>query len=144
MFVTAAIMAGSAIYSAQQGKAAAHEQRKAARAQAGAILAQGAEDQRRMMLGYNQQGSQAVANVHASNLMMTGSSQKYIDNMRTEMSRELDWHKRATHAAADAALAGGAMQSAATGARATASGIQGFTGAVNEGYQDYRQWKATR
>ena len=144
MFVTAAIMAGSAIYSMDQGYRAAKEQKAASRDQAGAILAQGAEDQRRMMRGYEETTGQAVANVHASNILNTGSSERYIDSMRTEMSRELDWHKRATHAAADAALAGGAMQSAATGARATASGIQGFTGAVNEGYQDYRQWKATR
>lgn len=143
MFVTAAIMAGAAVYSAQEGKKAASAQRKAARAQAGAILAQGYEERRRMKRGQRQQIGAAEAATHASGIMMSGSNERYIQNMEDEMGREMAWHRKATHAAADAALVGGSLQASATQAQGTASGIQGLTGAMNQGWSDYRQWKAS-
>ena len=141
MFVTAAIMAGAAVYSAQEGKKAASDQRKAARAQAGAILAQGAEERRRMLRGQRRQVSSAVAASHASGIMMSGSNERYIQDMQDEMAREAAWHRRATHASADAALRGGSLQASATNAQATASGIQGLTGAINQGWSDYRGYR---
>ena len=126
--VASSLMAHSA---ASKSNAAA---RKAARMNANLMRMETAETVRRTEMGNKRIAKNATAASYGSNVLMTGSNQRYIQDMQTEMARELRWTKRAGEAAAKATEKGAQVQFKAAQMANTANTIGQIAGAVGTWY----------
>jgi hypothetical protein len=108
--------------------------KKAARANAALIRMETAETVRRMERSNTRLGKQAEAASFGSNVLMTGSNQRYIQDMQSEMARELRWTKEAGERAAKAAKKGANVQFKAAQWANTANTLGQVAGAVGTWY----------
>ena len=130
----AAVSVASSLYSHMGASKANREAKRAAKAQANFIRQETAETIRRAEIGNKRTAKNATAASYGSNVLMTGSNQRYIQDMQAEMARELAWTKRAGTMAADAASKGANVQYKSAQMANTANTIGQVAGAVGTWY----------
>ena len=108
--------------------------KKAAKANAALMRMETAETVRRMERENTRLGKNATAASFGSNVLMTGSNQRYIQDMQSEMARELRWTKQAGEQAARAAEKGANVQFKAAQWSNTANTIGQVAGSVGTWY----------
>lgn len=130
----AAVSAASAVMAHSASSKANKAAKEAAKMNAKLIQMETAETVRRAEIGNKRIAKNATAASYGSNVLMTGSNQRYIQDMQTEMARELRWTKRAGEAAAKAARKGASVQFKAAQMANTANTIGQIAGAVGTWY----------
>ena len=123
----AAVGAVTSIAGGISGKKAAEE---AGEATAANILATEKENQRRRQLDLGQKLGGITAAVHASNLQMSGSAQRYKQGFESNYRSEMAWDKQKARMDAKTAKKGGQI----TGQSAMYSGIGSATSFASQAF----------
>lgn len=102
----AVISAASSIKGGIDGQKGAAAAKSAGKQQAKMIQMEGQEQERRLKRTQQAEYKTSVAKSYASNLQMSGSTESYLHDMRSEQMREIDWLKSETAARSYAAKKG--------------------------------------
>ena len=138
MWVAAAAAVIGGVMGSRSAKKAAKKAKKLARAQAGLIEEETAENLRRMGLEADQVLGMTTARVGASNLMMSGSVKRHRAALEVQMASDMDWVARKGAADAANVRAGGSQIADNIRSRGRADLIGGVGQAIG-----YMGWGAT-
>lgn len=109
--MAAIVAAGVAVVGGVAGMIGSSKAKKArkeaARKQAAFTFSQRMEEMRRRQLGMRDLEQTAVAGAYASNLDFSGSPKQYINSLKKEHQREVQWSKYAAEQERQAIRAGG-------------------------------------
>lgn len=110
MAILAGIAVGTAVAGGIGRARGAKQAQGAAKDQARLMRQTTAEAARRLERGQERTLGQAKAGVYASGIEMSGTSERYVRDMQSEMARELDWLKKSGESAASAMEKGADVQ----------------------------------
>lgn len=118
MGATAAVVtAVVAVYSANESRKTAKEQKKAARRNEDFIRKEAEEEARRLEKAQKMQLAEAEARVGATGLKMSGSQLDYVEEMKKEQNAQLDWLKKSGATRAEIAGIRGNIEASASRTR---------------------------
>jgi hypothetical protein len=127
-WVATALAVASTVNSIAGGLSAKDAAEKAGEKQAEAILRQNKENKRRRLLDFKQNLGEIDAKAYASNLQMTGSTERYKKFYASEYQREMTWDDSKARMDARNAQKG----AAAVGESALYSGIGSALGSAGK------------
>ena len=130
----AAVSVASSLMANRAAAKANKNAKKAAKMNANLMRMETAETIRRTERGNQRFTKGAQAASYGSNVLMTGSNQRYIQDMQSEMARELRWTKKAGELAAKATEKGANVQFKAAQMANNANTIGQIAGAVGTWY----------